>query len=98
MRTKITQGTYIMPAATIYADSKLPDIYCSGRELEIKAAAGSGLSGSDAENLGNGFIRTVLPYTVRNDYDRVKKSRKFISVIIENDFLRAMVLPEVGAL
>jgi len=96
MKTKITTGEYEMPAATIYEDSKLPDIYCSGRELEITAAAGEGLNGSDAENLGKGFIRTTLPYTLLNDYDRIKKPRKFISVTLENDYLKAVVLPEVG--
>ncbi|MEI6219601.1 MAG: DUF5107 domain-containing protein [bacterium] len=37
-----------------------------------------------------------LPYRVQNQYDRDRKPRSFKSAVLENDFLRATFLPELG--
>ena len=95
MKTQITKGVYEMQAAAIYEDSRLPDIYSAG-QLAFDVTADEGLSETDAGNLNKGFIKTILPYTLRDNYDRVLKPRKFISVTMENEYLRAVILPEIG--
>ena len=95
MKTQITKGVYEMPAATIYQDNRLPDIYSAGK-LAFDVETEKGLSEADAGNLNKGFIKTILPYTLRDNYDRARKPRKFLSVTIENDFLKAVILPEIG--
>ena len=84
-----------MPSAKIYGDNKLPDIFDNGF-LKIKTARGAGLDDGDMERLDRGFVKTILPYTAQDNYDRVKKPRDFTAVIMENDFLKAVILPEIG--
>ncbi len=50
----------------------------------------------DAANIGTGMIRTMLPYTLQDNYNRERTPRKFHAAILENDCLRAVFLPELG--
>ena len=84
-----------MPAAEVYEDNRLPDIW-ENALLKINVAAGEGLDAGDAADLGRGFLKTILPYTVKDNYDRIKKPRKFVSVTLENDYLKAVILPQIG--
>ncbi|MCY3023765.1 MAG: DUF5107 domain-containing protein, partial [Planctomycetota bacterium] len=38
----------------------------------------------------------VLPYRLQDGYNREKRPRAFHAVVLENEFLRAMLLPELG--
>ncbi|GMV83589.1 MAG: hypothetical protein AMXMBFR7_47730 [Planctomycetota bacterium] len=38
----------------------------------------------------------VLPYRMQDGYNRVKKPRTFKSVVLENEHIKAVVLPELG--
>jgi len=96
METKITKGVYEMPAAAVYECSGLPDIYSNGRLKRESFVGGGNIEESLAENLGKGFVKTILPYAMQDNYDRIKRPRKFISVTLENDYLKAVILPEVG--
>lgn len=50
----------------------------------------------DAEYIGQGMIRTLLPYTLQDNYNRDRKLRKFQGAILENDKLKAVFLPQLG--
>ncbi|MBQ8685373.1 MAG: DUF5107 domain-containing protein [Clostridia bacterium] len=54
---------------------------------------------SDAEKkyLGKGMINTVLPYMVQDGYTRDKRLAKIKTVVLENEYLKAVFLPEYGA-
>ena len=54
------------------------------------------LSEEDARNIGKGRIRTLLPYTQQDHYDRSRSIRAFHAAILENERLRAVFLPELG--
>lgn len=45
---------------------------------------------------GAGVHTKILPYTVQDRYDRVPKPRDFKCLTLENDYLRAEFLPELG--
>jgi len=94
--TQITQGSYKMPAATLYADNRLPDIFNNGALGVGANVRGDGLSEKHDESLQRGYVKTILPYTLQDHYDRTKEPREFVSVTMENDYLRAVILPEIG--
>ena len=94
MKTRIEEGKYEMPAAALYGDNRLPDVY-NNAYLQ-SGLVPKGIDAEDSVYIGKGFVKTVLPYTIQDDYDREKKPRKFISVTMENDYLKAVILPEIG--
>ena len=47
-------------------------------------------------NFGKGMINSMLPYQTQDNYDREKKDRYFQAAILENDYLKAIFLPELG--
>ena len=49
-----------------------------------------------AENIGRGMVHTVLPYKMQNHYGGKCEIREFTAAILENDFLKATFLPELG--
>ncbi len=50
----------------------------------------------EKQYLGVGMLQTMLPYQMQDGYDRVKKPRAFRAAIVENAYLRATFLPEIG--
>lgn len=50
----------------------------------------------EAEKIGNGMIHTVLPYKMQNDYAGRTEPRVFKAAVLENEFLRAVFIPELG--
>ena len=46
--------------------------------------------------IGKGMISTILPYTMQDNYNRVRAPRIFKAVVLENEYLRATFLPEIG--
>ena len=86
---------YIMPAAAMGSMNPMPDIknvsyIHAGYEITDKVRE------DEKTHLGKGMISTMLPYKMQDGYDRDKKERKFKAAILENDFIRAIFLPELG--
>lgn len=46
--------------------------------------------------IGQGMVPSVLPYTVQSSYARDFKNRTYKAAILENEYLRATFLPELG--
>ncbi len=55
------------------------------------------LNSDERKYLGQGLINTILPYTIQNDYNREQKEREVQTVVLENENLKAVFLPEYGA-
>ncbi len=55
------------------------------------------LNEEERKYLGQGLINTILPYTIQNDYNREQKKRDVQVVVLENEKLKAVFLPEYGA-
>ena len=55
------------------------------------------ISESERERIGKGMIHSILPYTIEDNFDRVRKEREFDAAILENEYLRATFIPSLGA-
>ncbi len=55
------------------------------------------LNADERKYLGQGLINTILPYTIQNDYNREQKMRPVQVIVMENEYLKAVFLPEYGA-
>ncbi len=93
--TRCYTAPYPLPAATLGAENPLPDIknndYIHAR-TEITKAVPKRLT----TYLDEGLVSTLLPYTQQDLYDRQRVVRPFKAVILENDHLKAVFMPELG--
>ena len=54
------------------------------------------VSKAERERIGKGMIHTILPYTIEDNFNRVLKDRDFDAAIVENEYLCATFIPELG--
>ena len=54
------------------------------------------VSKAERELIGKGMIHTILPYTIEDNFDRVRENRDFQAAIVENEYLRATFIPSLG--
>ncbi len=86
---------YPIPAANLGAENPLPDIKnISYIHAEIEATPT--VPARLAKYINKGMVDTMLPYTQQDGYDRSRKERLFKAVILENEHLKAVFLPELG--
>ncbi len=86
---------YYMPAASMGEQNPMPDIknvsyIHAGYEMTDKVCE------EEKTYLGKGMIATMLPYKMQDGYNREKTKRAFNAAVLENDFLKAVFLPELG--
>ncbi len=86
---------YPMPAANLGEENPMPDIknvsyIHAGYECTDK------LTEEEMRYIGKGMLRTMLPYKTQDGYDRARNERVFKAAVLENRFLRAVFLPEIG--
>ena len=54
------------------------------------------VSEEESRYLGKGMINTVLPYKIQDGYSRDKRLQKIKTVVLENEYLKAVFLPDLG--
>ena len=86
---------YPMPAASLGEENPMPDIknisyIHAGYECTDKVTQ------EEMKYIGQGMIDTMLPYKTQDGYDRGRNIREFDAAILENDYIKAVFLPEVG--
>ncbi|MBQ4153685.1 MAG: DUF5107 domain-containing protein [Clostridia bacterium] len=86
---------YTMPAADMGEENPLSDIG-SIEYIHAGYEVTENVEPEARENLGKGMINTILPYTIQDQYNRVRKERKFRAAVLENEYLKATFLPELG--
>ena len=81
-----------MPAANFGPDNPLPELIASAN------ASGDRQNGLDAADSHPSYLAAngCLPYLFQDGYTRKRRSRNFKAITLENDFLRATFLPELG--
>ncbi|MBO4217110.1 MAG: DUF5107 domain-containing protein [Clostridia bacterium] len=86
---------YSLPSAHIGEDNTLPDIH-SNRYIRSKFSVSDDISEEDGRYIGKGMISTILPYTVQDNYDRSREMRDFDCAVLENEYLKAVFVTELG--
>ena len=85
---------YTIPAADLGAENPLP----SFREIHDDFVMPMDPRATDEERKFVGWRanRRVLPYRMQDGYSRNRKPRTFQSFVLENEHLKATILPELG--
>lgn len=87
-------GSLELLTADIGADNPLPPV-AQGPDLPGVVPA----PGADAEmvrNLAYGKVPTVLPYLMQDGYSRERQLRRHRTAVLDNEFLRATFLTDMG--
>lgn len=92
--TELRQELLTLPAAELGADNPLPALRPLGTLAELTNV--DELAADMAERIRYGRLRTLLPYSVQDGYGRPRTERAIATVVLENEHLRATVLPEFG--
>ena len=82
-------------SAEIGVENPLPDIM-DNTYIHASYEITDKVSEEERTYVGKGMINTLLPYLHQDGYNRDKKIRKFKAVVLENEFLKAVFLPELG--
>lgn len=88
--------TYAMPSASMGEDNPLPDL---SRTMDTHATIeidSETVSPEESRYMGYARPYGVLPYTMRDGYDRNRTQRTWKAIVLENAHLRATFLPEMG--
>lgn len=93
--TKCYAAPYTMPAASLGKENPLPDIK-NVSYIHAAIQTTEQVPEKDKTYINKGMIPTMLPYRQQDGYDRDRKDREFKSVVIENENLKAVFLPELG--
>ncbi|MEU8029811.1 DUF5107 domain-containing protein [Streptomyces sp. NPDC049099] len=94
--TRIRREVLTLPAAQLGPDNPLPPLRPLDEVHRIDDRDRDGLPGDMARRLGYAPLHSLLPVRVRDGYDRTREPRALDALVIENDRLRATVLPGLG--
>ena len=93
--SKCYAAPYIMPAAGMGKENPLPDIK-NVSYIHAGIETTENVREKDKKYINCGMISTMLPYRQQDGYDRDRKATAFTSVVLENEHLKAVFLPELG--
>ncbi|MER6081443.1 DUF5107 domain-containing protein [Streptomyces sp. NPDC001833] len=105
--TRIRREVLTLPAAELGPDNPLPPLRLlkdGGPAHALQAVGDHRVDERDREDLprdmarqlGHEPLRSLLPVRIRDGYGRVRTPRDLDALVIENDRLRATVLPGLG--
>ncbi|WP_031168184.1 DUF5107 domain-containing protein [Streptomyces durhamensis] len=94
--TRIRREVLTLPAARLGPDNPLPPLCPLDEMHRTDDRDRDGMPGDMARRLGHEPLRSLLPVRVRDGYDRTREPRALDALVIENDRLRATVLPGLG--
>lgn len=92
--TSLRMEDYVIPAATMGPENPLP-VFRDVQE-SFTLPVDPRLPDEERRFVGWKAQYRVLPHRLLDTYDRVKKPRAFKAAVLENAFLRATFLPELG--
>ncbi|WP_020133329.1 DUF5107 domain-containing protein [Streptomyces sp. 351MFTsu5.1] len=94
--TTIRRDVLTLPAAPLGPDNPLPPLRLPHEIHCMDLRDRDDLPRDMARQAGYGPLRSLLPVPVRDGYGRAREPREFDTIVIENDRLRATVLPALG--
>ncbi|MFJ4466065.1 DUF5107 domain-containing protein [Streptomyces sp. NPDC089424] len=94
--TTIRRDVVTLPAAELGPDNPLPPLRTLDEMHRIDDRDREELPRDMARQVGYEPLHSLLPVGVRDGYERARAPRDFDAVVIDNDRLRATVLPALG--
>ncbi|WP_020659200.1 DUF5107 domain-containing protein [Amycolatopsis benzoatilytica] len=92
--TSLSLTSLVLPAAALGPENPLPPLV---KPVPVQQVANLAELPPDlAEGLGYGHLSTVLPYRLQDGYTRERTETALPALVLENDRLRATVLPSLG--
>lgn len=92
----LTFEPYSMPSASLGKLNPLPDIRKSADLHASIPMDEETITPEESQYMGWGKVSGILPYLIQDGYDRNKRERAWNAAVLENDHVRAVVLPELG--
>ncbi len=83
----------LLPSARLNGESTLPSLY---EMSNVQGLTRSALDEDDELFVGYGFLPSIFPYRMQDLYDRSEELTPYIGVVLENQYLKALFLPELG--
>ncbi|MER5883167.1 DUF5107 domain-containing protein [Streptomyces sp. NPDC001941] len=94
--TTVRRAVLTLPAAPLGPDNPLPALRPLDEVHTLDEQAKRGMPRDMARQIGYEPLRTLLPVRVRDGYGRARTPTGLDAVVVENDRLRATVLPGLG--
>ena len=83
----------LLPSARFNGESTLPSLY---EMSNVQGLTRSALDEDDELFVGYGFLPSIFPYRMQDLYDRSEELTPYLGVVLENQYLKALFLPELG--
>jgi len=94
--TKIYIADYILPSADLGPENPLPAFKSEKRDMDYDFEANNVPTGYDRIGLGWETGERVLPYKIQDGYTRDRKEKAWFSIVLENEFIRGIIVPGMG--
>lgn len=96
LATTVRRTTVTLPAAALGAENPLPALRPLDEPHRLETGDRALLPADMARQLGYAPLRSVLPVRLRDGYGRDRTPTALDALVVENDRLRATVLPGLG--
>ena len=93
--TTINFEKFKIKGANLGEESCLPDIK-NDDYIRAKITVKEDVSEDEKRYIGKGMIPTLLPYKIQNGYNRERIDLELDAVILENEYLKATFVTELG--
>lgn len=94
--TTLTFTDYEIPSASLGKLNPLPDLRKTADSHASIPVDETTVTDEVSQYMGWGRVNGILPYLIQDGYDRKKKLHNWKAAILENDYIRAVFLPELG--
>ena len=95
IKSNLYLAPYPIPSANLGNCNPLPDLGAA-RDLHSGIKFDDSVPEIERGYFTYGKVGGILPYLIQDGYDREKRERVFHAAILENDYLKAVFLPELG--
>lgn len=88
--------SFEMPSADLGKLNPLPDLKKTVDAHASIPIDETTVSKEEAKYMGWGRVNGILPYLIQDGYDRNKKTKAWNAAVLENDYIKATFMPEIG--
>ena len=95
MKLELRFENFELPAADFGDENCLPDIH-NNAYIRTPIDVSDRVTEEEKRLVGKGLVTTLIPYTTQDGYNRARNIRGFKSAVLENEYLKATFIPELG--